>query len=179
MIAVYCALLIAMLVGVVGAVVPGIPGTSVILASIVIWGAVRGFADITIALTVGVVVFLLSLGIDFLATYWGAKKAGASNWGQIGAFVGFILGFLGFLPTLPISGPLGPIIGIFFGPLVGATIGEFLYRKDAMIAIKAGVGIVVGSVVGNLIQGVLAIVTVAIFIFTTFPQIQAAVQAMN
>jgi len=179
MIALYCVLLLAMLVGIVGAVVPGIPGTSVILAAIVIWGAVKGFSDVTIALAVGVAVFLLSLGIDFLATYWGAKKAGASNWGQIGAFVGFVLGLLGFLPTLPIGGPLGPIVGIFFGPFVGAIMGEFLYRKDAMIAIKAGTGIVVGSVIGNLIQFVLAIVTVAIFIFTTFPQIQAAVQTMN
>ncbi len=179
MIALYCVLLIAMLVGIVGAVVPGIPGTSVILAAIVIWGEVRGFPDVTIALAVGVVVFLLSLGIDFLATYWGAKKAGASNWGQIGSIVGFIFGFLGFLPTLPISGPLGPIVGIFFGPLVGAIVGEFLYRKDIVIAVKAGVGIVVGSVVGNLIQGVLAIVTVAIFIFTTFPQLQVAIPSFN
>lgn len=179
MIALYCVVLLTMLVGIVGAVVPGIPGTSLILVAIVVWGAVQGFADITIALAVGVVVFLLSFGIDFLATYWGAKKAGASNWGQIGAFVGFVLGFLGFLPTLPIGGPLGPIIGLFFGPLIGAIVGEFLFRKDAMIAIKAGIGIVVGSVVGNLVQGVLAIVTVAIFVLTTFPQIQAAVQMIN
>lgn len=179
MIALYCVLVIAMLVGIVGAVVPGIPGASVILASIVIWGAVRGFSDVTIALAVGVAVFLMSLGIDFLASYWGAKKAGASNWGQIGSIVGFILGFLGFLPTLPIGGPLGPIIGIFFGPLIGAIVGEFLYRKDIMIAIKAGVGIVVGSVIGNLVQGVLAVITVAIFIFTTFPQLQVAIPGMN
>ena len=179
MVALYCVLVIAMLVGIVGAVVPGIPGTSVILASIVIWGAVRGFADVTIALAVGVIVFLMSLGIDFLATYWGAKKAGASNWGQIGSIVGFILGFLGFLPTLPIGGLLGPIVGIFFGPLVGAIVGEFLFRKDIMIAIKAGVGIVVGSIVGNLIQGVLAVITVTIFIFTTFPQLQIAIPALN
>ncbi|HTL89286.1 MAG TPA: DUF456 family protein [Leptolyngbya sp.] len=179
MVALYCVLVIAMLVGIVGAVVPGIPGVSVILAAIVVWGAVRGFADVTVALVVGVVVFLMSLGIDFLATYWGAKKAGASNWGQIGAIVGFVLGFLGFLPTLPIGGPLGPIIGIFLGPLIGAIVGEFLYRKDLTIAIKAGVGIVVGSLIGNVIQGVLAVITVAIFIFTTFPQIQAAIQTAN
>lgn len=171
MVALYWVLVVAMLVGIVGAIVPGIPGTSLILAAIVIWGAVKGFSDITIALAVGVLVFLMSLGIDFLATYWGAKKAGASNWGQIGAFVGFVLGFLGFLPTLPIGGPLGPIIGIFFGPLVGAIVGEYLYRKDLTIAVKAGLGIVVGSIVGNLIQGVLAIVAVTVFIFTTFPTV--------
>jgi uncharacterized protein len=169
MVALYWVLVAVMLVGIVGAIVPGIPGTSLILAAIVIWGAIKGFSDITIALAVGVVVFLMSLGIDFLATYWGAKKAGASNWGQIGAIVGFILGFLGFLPTLPIGGPLGPIIGIFFGPLVGAIVGEYIYRKDLTIAVKAGLGIVVGSIVGNLIQGVLAVVAVTVFIFTTFP----------
>lgn len=169
MVALYWVLVVTMLVGIVGAIVPGIPGTSLILAAIVIWGAMKGFSDITIALAVGVLVFLMSLGIDFLATYWGAKKVGASNWGQIGAIVGFILGFLGFLPTLPIGGLLGLIVGIFFGPWVGAVVGEYLYRKDLMIAIKAGLGIVVGSIVGNLIQGVLAVVAVMVFIFTTFP----------
>lgn len=173
MVALYWVLVIAMLVGIVGAVVPGIPGTSLILGAIVVWGAVKGFTNIGIALGVGVAIFLLSLGIDFLATYWGAKKAGASKWGQIGAIVGFILGFLGFLPTLPIGGPLGPIIGILLGPLLGAIVGEFLYRKDVMVSIKAGIGIVVGSLVGNLIQGVLAIVAVVVFIATTFPPIPA------
>jgi uncharacterized protein len=71
MVALYWVLVVAMLVGIVGAIVPGIPGTSLILAAIVIWGAVKGFSDITIALAVGVLVFLMSLGIDFLATYWG------------------------------------------------------------------------------------------------------------
>jgi len=39
------------------------------------------------------------------------------------------------------------------------------------LALKAGVGIVVGSLVGNLIQGVLAIATVGAFLYTTLPQI--------
>lgn len=171
MVALYWLLVVAMLIGIIGAVVPGIPGSSLILGAIVVWGAVHGFTSVSIALAVGIAVFLLSLGIDFLATYWGAKKAGASKWGQIGSIVGFILGLFGLLPTLPIGGPLGPIIGILFGPLIGAIVGEFLFRKDLMVAIKAGVGIVVGSIVGNLIQGVLAIATVAVFIFTTFPPV--------
>ena len=171
MVALYWLLVVAMLVGIVGAVVPGIPGISLILGAIVIWGFAQGFSNLGIALGVGIAVFLLSLGIDFLATYWGAKQAGASKWGQIGAIVGFILGVLGFLPTIPISGPLGMIIGILFGPLIGAIVGEFIYRKDLMISLKAGIGIVVGSVVGNLIQGILAIITVAVFVFTTFPPV--------
>lgn len=169
MVALYWVLVAVMLVGIVGAIVPGIPGTSLILAAIVIWAAIKGFSGVTLALVVGVVVFLMSFGIDFLATYWGAKKAGASNWGQIGSFVGFMLGLFGLLPTLPIGGPLGPIVGILFGPLIGAIVGEYLYRKELTIAVKAGLGIVVGSIVGNLIQGVLAAIAVTVFILTTFP----------
>lgn len=171
MVALYWVLVVTMLVGIVGAVVPGIPGVSLILAAVVVWGAVNGFGTISVALAVAIAIFVLSLGIDFLAGYWGAKKAGASNWGQIGAIVGFILGLLGLLPTVPIGGPLGPIIGILIGPLLGAIVGEFLFRKDLMIAIKAGLGIVVGSLIGNLIQGVLAVLAVGIFIFTTYPMV--------
>ncbi|NJR52064.1 MAG: DUF456 family protein [Leptolyngbyaceae cyanobacterium CSU_1_3] len=162
----YWSLVALMVVGIVGAVVPGIPGVSLILAGIVIWGAVNGFSSVGIPLIVAIAVLVCSLGIDFLATYWGAKKAGASNWGQIGAIVGLFLGFFGLLPALPFGGPL---LGILLGPLLGAIVGEFLYRKDIMIAVKAGLGIVVGSLVGNLIQGVLAVVTVGVFLYTTFP----------
>jgi uncharacterized protein len=167
MIALYWLLVAVMVVGIVGAIVPGIPGVSLILASVVIWGAVKGFATVSLALPVAIVVFVASLGIDFLATYWGAKKAGASNWGQVGSLIGFVVGILGFLPTIPIGGPIGIILGILLGPLLGAIVGEYLYRKNVMVAIKAGLGIVVGSLLGNLFQGVLAIATVAVFVFTT------------
>jgi uncharacterized protein len=163
----YWALVSVMVVGIVGAVVPGIPGTSLIVAAIVIWGAVHGFSSVTLPLAIAIVVLLVSIGVDFLATYWGAKKAGASNWGQIGAVIGLLAGFFGLLPALPLGGPL---LGILIGPLLGAIIGEYIYRRDLKLAVKAGIGIVVGSLVGNLIQGVLAIATVAVFLFTTWSQ---------
>ncbi|NDJ17240.1 DUF456 domain-containing protein [Myxacorys almedinensis] len=169
MIALYWALVAVMVVGIVGAIVPGIPGIGLILAAVVVWGFVKGFAAVSVALPVAIAVFVVSIGVDFLATYWGAKKAGASHWGQIGAIVGFVLGFLGFLPTVPIGGPIGIIIGILLGPLLGAIVGEFLYRKDLLLAVKAGMGIVVGSVLGNLLQAIFAIATVGIFLYTTVP----------
>jgi uncharacterized protein YqgC (DUF456 family) len=164
----YWSLVALMIVGVIGAVVPGIPGTSLIVVAIAIWGAVQGFAGLGVPLAVAVAILVLSVGIDLLATYWGAKKAGASKWGQIGAIVGLLLGFFGLLPALPFGGPL---LGILIGPLVGAIIGEYLYRKDLRLAVKAGVGIVVGSLIGNLIQALLAIAAVVVFIVSTLPQL--------
>jgi len=108
-----------------------------------------------------------SLG-DLLATYWGAKRAGASKWGQIGAIVGLVVGILGLLPALPVGGPL---LGILIGPLLGAIIGEYLFQRDLKLALKAGIGIVVGSVIGNLIQGVLAIAVVGVFLYSTWGQV--------
>ena len=166
---IYWLLITLMIVGIIGSVVPGIPGSGLILTSIIIWGIFSSsFAAIKIPLIVTVVVLILSIAVDFLASYLGAKKAGASKWGQIGAIIGLILGFFGLLPTLPFGGPL---LGILIGPLLGAIIAEFIYRREVWLAVKAGVGIIVGSIVGNLIQGVLAIAAVVVFIVTTWPQL--------
>ncbi|MBC5794420.1 DUF456 family protein [Sphaerospermopsis sp. LEGE 00249] len=166
---IYCLLIALMLVGVIGSVVPAIPGSSLILAAIIIWGIVNGsVAVIKIPLIVTGIVLLLSMAVDFLAGYIGAKQAGASKWGQIGAFVGLLLGFFGLLPALPFGGPL---LGMLIGPLLGAIIGELLYQKDLGKAVKAGIGITVGTVVGNLLQGVLAVGAVVVFIWTTWTQV--------
>ena len=166
---IYWLLVALMVVGIIGAVVPAIPGSSLILTAIIIWGFVSGsFAAIKIPLIVTVFVLLLSIGVDFLAGYLGAKQAGASKWGQIGAVVGLLVGFLGILPTLPFGGPL---LGILLGPLLGAIIGEYIYQRNFLCSVKAGLGIVAGTLIGNLIQGILAIAAVAVFLFTTWSQV--------
>jgi len=172
MVIIYWLLLVVMLVGVAGAVIPGLPGSSLILTAILVWGFIDGFSGMGFALGIAILVLVLGILIDFLATYWGAKQSGASKWGQIGCLVGFGLGFFGLLPALPFGGPL---VGMLIGPFLGAVVGEFLYRKDlefaqrAKISVKAGIGIVVGTVVGNIIQGILAIATMIVFIVTTWP----------
>lgn len=169
----YGLIIALMLAGVIGAVVPGVPGTSLILIGIIIWGFIKGtFAAISVPLIVTGVILLLSMAIDFLAAYWGAKKAGASKWGQIGSMIGLAVAFFGLLPPFLLVG--GPVIGIFIGPLLGAIIGELIYRRNLIVAVKAGVGIVVGSLIGNIIQGFLALAAVIVFVFTTYPQVFGA-----
>ncbi|MEL6247975.1 MAG: DUF456 family protein [Cyanobacteria bacterium J06648_16] len=167
----YWVLLAIMLIGVVGAVVPALPGIALILIAIVIWGAVTGFSGVTTALVVAGVVLLLSLLIDYLATFLGAKRVGASTWGQVGAVIGSVLGMLGLLPALPIGGPL---LGILLGAMAGAFLGEFIFRRDlalgarCQLGAKVSLAVVVSSLVGNLLAGVLALATVGVFIFTTW-----------
>lgn len=169
----YWILIAVMVVGVIGAVVPAVPGPSLILGAILVWTVIQGFGNVSWMPLVAIfVILILSAGVELLASYWGAKSAGASKWGQIGALIGLGLGFFGLLPALPLGGPL---IGILFGPLIGAFIGEFLYRRDLELglranqALKAGIGVVLGSLIGNLIEGLLALFAVVIFVWSTWP----------
>lgn len=169
----YWILLGVMALGVVGAFLPMLPGISLILAAILVWGIATGFSGVGWALVVTVITLVLSGIVDFLAAYFGAKQAGGSRWGQIGAVVGMVLGFLGLLPALPLG---GPILGILLGAVLGAFIGEFLYRHNLAWgerlrkSLTVGFAVVVSSLMGNLVEGFLALVAVSFFVFTTWPR---------
>ncbi|MEB3290336.1 MAG: DUF456 family protein [Leptolyngbya sp.] len=168
----YAVLLVIMAVGVVGAVVPAMPGISLVLGAVILWGLVVGFSSLKWALGVAIVATVLSLFIDYLAGVLGAQRVGASAWGQIGAVIGMGLGLFGLLPLLPTGIPL---LGLLLGTIIGAFLGEFLYRHDLQLGDrlsqsgKVGVAIVVGTLVGNLLQGVLALIALVVFVVTTWP----------
>lgn len=168
----YWGLVAVMLVGVAGAVLPVIPGPSLILVAILIWCVATQFAISFWPLALIVITLILSAGIEWFAGYWGARQAGASRWGQIGSIVGMISGFFGLLPALPLGGPL---LGIFFGAVLGAFVGEFLHRKDLnlkeriQLALKVSVAVAVGSLIGNLLEVILALTAVGIFLWSTLP----------
>jgi len=79
---------------------------------------------------------------------------------------------LGLLPLLPTGIPL---LGLLVGTVVGAFIGEFLHRRElalwprAQQSAKVGLAIVVGTLVGNLLQGLLALITLIVFMVTAWP----------
>lgn len=168
---IYVALLLMTLVGVVGSVVPVMPGPLLILGASIVSGFLYDWNQVTVTLVVSSVVFVMCFAIEQLSGIWGAQKAGASHWGQIGSIFGLFLGFFGLLPALPLGGPL---VGLFFGPFIGAVVGELLYPRQVplvnrlRISVKAGVGIVLGSVIGLIIQGLLSLFAAIVFATTTW-----------
>ena len=173
----YWVLLVIMVAGIVGAFIPAFPGIGLIVAAIAVWGAIAGFSKaIYIALGIAIAIFAVTTAIDYLAGYIGAKKVGASNWGQIGAVIGMILGLLGLLPALPVG---GPIFGLLFGSMIGAFIGEMLHRRDlALVArcklgAKVSLAIVVSSLIGNVIAGVLSVIATIVFVVATWQTVMS------
>ncbi|NEQ49674.1 MAG: DUF456 family protein [Leptolyngbya sp. SIO3F4] len=175
MLILYWILLIVMGAGIIGAFLPAFPGIGLIVVAIAIWGAVVGFSTpVIIALGIAIAIFAVTTAIDYLAGYVGARKVGASNWGQFGAVIGMILGILGLLPALPIG---GPIFGLLFGSMLGAFVGEMLHRRDlalparCKLGAKVSLAIVVSSLIGNVIAGVLSIIATVVFLVATWPTV--------
>src|SRR5215467_8225301 len=106
-------------VGVVGVVLPALPGIAFVYGGIVLGAWIGNFEKIGTGTLIALgVLAVLGFLIDYAATTFAAQKAGASRLGLIGAAIGTVAGiFMG-------------LVGIFFMPLVGAAIGEFIARRD-------------------------------------------------
>ena len=167
----YWIVIALMIIGVIGAIIPGLPGSSIILTAIAIWSIATKFAGVGWSLILVFVVLILSAFVEYIAVYLGAKQVGASKWSQRAAIAGMVLGFLGLIPALPVG---GPIFGLLFGAIIGSFLGEYFYRTNlegddrVKQAFKVSMGIVISSLIGNIIETLLAAIAVFIFISTTW-----------
>jgi uncharacterized protein YqgC (DUF456 family) len=141
-------------VGLIGTVVPVLPGTVIILAAAVAHrlmvadGRSVGWGVIAVL----VVLTLISYGIDFFSGFLGAKYFGASRWGTFGAILGALVGlFFG-------------IIGLFVGPIVGALAGELIAGKRLVDAGRAGWGSLLGNLGGMLGKLAIGVIMITIFL---------------
>ncbi|MGD8306819.1 MAG: DUF456 domain-containing protein [Ignavibacteria bacterium] len=119
--------LIIAIVGLIGCIIPAIPGPplnflSLVILEIAIEDAFSSDFFITWAV-ITVLVFVL----DYILPIMGAKAYKASNYGIGGSIIGMILGII-FFP------PFGMIIGLF----AGAVIGELIAGKEEWQALKVG-----------------------------------------
>jgi uncharacterized protein YqgC (DUF456 family) len=143
-------------IGLIGTVVPILPGTTIILAGAVIHRMMLGPEKSIGWPTIGVLVLLTlaTYALDFLGSYFGAKYFGATKWGAFGAFIGALIGlFFG-------------IIGLFVGPVIGAIAGEFIGGKRMIAAGKAGWGSLLGNLAGMIGKLVIALAMITIFLVT-------------
>lgn len=127
---------LCMLAGLLGTVLPVLPGTALILVGACVyewaiaepgsrlgWGLIAGF----------VVLVALSYLADFFFVAAGARRFGASKYGPLGAIGGLLVGFFFGLP------------GILFGPPCGVVAVEMLGGKNLQEALRASWGTIVGS----------------------------------
>lgn len=102
------------------------------------------------------VMAVLAWGVDYLAATLGVKRVGASGKAVAGAAIGTVLGIFGGLP------------GLILGPIVGAMAGEWLARRDAAQAGRAGLAAGLGFIVAVAANLGMAIAMLGVFAFAWF-----------
>lgn len=165
-----------MLVGLLGSVLPGLPGVPVIFLSALVYAYVHNFKTVGgwIVALLGLLA-ALALMADFIGTAYGARRFGASNWGTLGGSIGGIVGALaGFLFL-----GIGSLFGLLLGTVAGVFLGEYLRhrrqpagtdgdRRDWRRTSRAAGGVFVGYIISAVAQGVLGLASVIIFVIALF-----------
>jgi uncharacterized protein YqgC (DUF456 family) len=130
--------LIVALVGIIGCIVPVIPGPPLSYASLLILSVAKkwGPFSMTFLIVMGGMMVAVIM-VDYVFPVIGAKKYGASKAAVGFSIIGMIVGAF-FIPPW----------GIFIGAFAGALVGELLSGKRGVRALRAGWGVFVGNMVG-------------------------------
>lgn len=153
---------VLILIGLLGTILPALPGLPLIFGGMLLAAWANGFEAIS-GWTVAVlgVLTLFSFLIDFASTAFGAKRVGASRKAVIGAVIGMTAGLF--------FGPLG----IFVGPFAGALVGELLHLRKLDgaglgQATKVGIGTWFGVLLGVVLKLTLAFAMIGLFVLAWY-----------
>lgn len=129
-----------MLIGIIGCIVPGLPGTPISYVGLWIAQATdRVDFSWQFMLIWGIVVVVITL-LDYVVPAWGTKRYGGSKWGVWGSTIGVFVGlFFG-------------AAGVILGPLVGAILGELISGKQLNDALRAGWGSFIGILFSTVLK---------------------------
>ncbi len=134
--------IILFIAGLVGTILPILPGGILIYAGMLLYGFMTQFTtlDLNFFLIQGVVLAFLFF-VDYFASALGTRHFGGSKQAAWGAITGTILGVI-FL------GPLG----IVLGPFIGAVGAELIRGAAVKKAFSVGVGTLIGILGGTVIK---------------------------
>jgi hypothetical protein len=150
---------LGMLLGLIGAIIPGLPDIVLIWGSALGYGLLAGWGERGIWLFALITLIgLVGLFAEIWVSGTGAKIGGASIRAIFG---GLALGLAGFI----LSGPVGGVIGL----LLGTFLSEYIRLNDANKAAQAmfGMGLGCGASLGiKLLLGIGMIVVWLVWVFS-------------
>jgi uncharacterized protein YqgC (DUF456 family) len=129
---------ILMVAGVIGAIVPYLPGAPLILAGALLYAIATDFMPIGAGrLAILAAVGVLAWALEHVAGVVGARSAGGGRAAVVGAMVGMVLGVM-----------VAPV-GLLLGPIVGAIAGELLAGRAPGPSVRSGIGAALGVLTGS------------------------------
>jgi len=145
--------ILLVIIGLIGTIMPGLPGTIIVFAGLLMGSWIDGFNHVGVMLLAILgLLSLVSYILEAVAAGVAVKVANASHQAMIGAAIGTVLGvFSGFE-------------GLLFMPFIGAVIGEWIARHNLMQAGRAGVATWFGLLFGIAARLALAFTMIGIFL---------------
>ncbi len=141
--------------GVVGSLLPALPGLPVSWLGILLLYLTPDIAINYWFLGVSLLVMLVITIADYIIPAQGTKKFGGSKYGVWGTNIGLIVGLIAPIP-----------FGFIIGPFAGALIGELIYdKKDTNRATRAAFGSFLGFLAGTFVKFVFSMVFLGLFIY--------------
>ena len=143
-----------MLLGIVGSILPALPGPPVSWAGILLLyfcpGIETNYWLLSITLVIAVVIGIL----DYVIPAKGTKYYGGSSYGIWGTNIGLVIGIFAPIP-----------FGFLIGPFVGALIGELIYNSsEGKRALKAATGSFLGFLAGTFMKVLVSFLFLGLFV---------------
>lgn len=146
--------LICMLLGIIGSIVPVLPGPAASWVGILLLYCTKALTfnywllGLTLAMTI-----VLSI-LDYVIPAKGTKRFGGSKYGIWGTNIGLLVGIIAPIP-----------FGFLIGPFIGALIGELVFDpSNHNRAFKAATGSLLGFLASTFIQFLVCVLFLGLFI---------------
>jgi uncharacterized protein YqgC (DUF456 family) len=150
--------IVLFIVGMVGTVYPVLPSVLAIYAAFFVYGWLISFERFGVWFWLIQTLIVAAIVIaDYAVSAYGVKRFGGSRASVIGSTIGLIIG-----PFVI------PVFGLVIGPFLGAVIGELLRGTEWKLALKAGVGSVLGFFSSVVVKIALQIVMIILFFLWVF-----------
>lgn len=150
--------LLLMLVGILGSILPVIPGTPLSwLGLVVLYLAPSLPFDWPFIIITGIVAIAIYV-LDYIIPAVGTKRFGGSRAGAWGTTIGLIVGILSPIP-----------FGILIGPFVGALIGELVFNETkGPQAFTAAIGSFFGFLASTFMKLMVTFVYLLIYFYMLY-----------
>lgn len=146
--------LLAMLIGLAGTLVPILPGILLMWASAVAYGFAVGFDALAVGLLVVVTILTaVSIVAGVVLPKRAAAESGASGASQFAAAVGAVVGFF-----------VIPVVGLIIGALVGIGLAEWYDKRDWPAARASTIAVAKGFGLSTLVQFALGFLILVVWL---------------
>ena len=145
---------ILMLVGIIGSILPALPGPPISWVGILMLYLCEGISINYWILAVTLLIAVIIGILDYIIPAKGTKYFGGSKYGIWGTNIGLVVGIFAPIP-----------FGFLIGPFVGALVGELIYNsQEKGRAFKAATGSFIGFLAGTFMKILVSLLFLGLFL---------------